>query len=469
MNKKQNILLIFIIFLIIITTVIAIMLCTINNITEQNISNVKNDDAQHYVQNTVSDKMELNKYELDPDIKKDLLDEGEEIIYTYNNKLEHVTDRNKYFTIKAIFDNYINMLGYGNEKYVLDILSPQYKKEYNINENNIKNTLKIPQPNNPKQYYVTNIQEMLNTEIDFSLYVYIIKAKCRLVGENTIFDISAMIEVDETNNVYNLYPETYIKDKGLDNLRQGDTLNYIKEEISNREKNNFKYVTKTDVEMANEYFDHYQELINYYPDQAFEKLNPEYMQKRFGNKENFLKHLEENKNTLSYMQIDKYKVYSRDDYADYVCTDKYENLYTFRQQGGTMRYSVFLDNYTVPAQYYIEEYNEKSERAKIPHNLSKVMNMINTKDYNALYNVLDPTFRENNFKTVEDLKQYIKSNIYNQNAIEINDYEDSKYEYYVCKCDIINMDNRNQKRSATIVVEQGKGLDFKMSFSFENN
>lgn len=463
MDKKQNILLVFIILLIIIITVIAIMLAKNNN-SNTNNANINNSDQQYM--EGFENYIDTSKDEYNIE-ENGLLEEGEEIIYTYNYKLEHVTDRNKYFTIKAIFDNYITRLENGSYKYVLNILSPQCKKEYNINAENIVEILKIQQSNNPMQYYVANIQEMLYTEIDFYTYVYIIKAKYRLWGQEETFDISVMIEVDETNRVYNIYPEKYIKDKGLDTLTQGDTLNYTKEEINDRENNNYKFVTKTDVEMANEYFNHYQELINYYPDIAFDKLDVEYMQKRFGNKENFLKHLEENKSVLSYMKIDKYKVYSGEGYADYICTDKHDNVYMFRQKGGVMRYTVFLDNYTVMHEQEKATYNEMDIETKARYNIRKFMNMVNTKDYNAIYNTLDTTFRENNFKTIDDLKLYIKNNMYNLNDIKIIDSDTEKYKYYVYNYKIINSENEQQSKEMTIIINQTEGAEYTMSFSFK--
>ena len=459
-------------FIMIIITISIVLFGNILNMNNKQNNNISLNSSKDYFSNSIELKDNTSAF----NNRGEFIPEYEDPVYEYPddhemepiNELKYVSTSSDFFTINALYDNYINLISQKSKNVLKDILSPNYIAEYNITDSNIFNILQLPNLENPKQYYKTNITEMLTTQLNDNTYVYIVKGNCRIVGNNTIFTVQVMFGVDALNKTYYVYPEQYLQDKGINKLKLSNSFNIKLEEIKEQEYNKFNYITKTDVEMANEYFNHYQELINYYPDQAFERLNSEYMQKRFGNKENFLKHLEENKNVLSYMQIDQYKVYSRDDYVDYVCTDKYDNLYIFRQQGGVMRYSVFLDNYTVPAQYYVEEYNKKSERAKIAYNLSKIMNMINTKDYNALYNSLDSTFRENNFKTVEDLKQYIKSNIYNLNAIEIKDYEDSKYEYYVCKCDIINMENRDEKKSANIVIDQEEGMDFKMSFSFNN-
>lgn len=459
----------FIIFFVIIIVILAVALFeNIRPISKNKNNNMTQNTEKDYIYNRVDLNIDSNvSNSITEDIENDVEypDEGEYIII---NKLNYANTTLDFFTINSLYNNYINLISQKSKNVLKDILSPNYITEYNITDSNMFDALQVPSLDNTKQSYKTNITEMLTTQVNDNTYVYIVKGNCRIVGNNTIFPMQVMFWVDKLNKTYYAYPEQYLQDKGINQLKLGDPFSVELEEIKEQEYNKFKYIMKSDVEMANEYFNNYKELINYYPDQAFEKLNPEYMQKRFANKENFLKHLEENKKVLSFMKIEQYKVDSRGNYVDYICADKYDNLYIFRQEDGIMQYSVFLDNYTVPAQYYVEEYNKKSERAKIAYNLSKIMNMINTKDYNALYNSLDLTFRENNFKTVEDLKQYIKSNIYNLNAIEIKDYEDSKYEYYVCKCDIINMENRDEKKSANIVIDQGEGMDFKMSFSFNN-
>ena len=132
-----------------------------------------------------------------------------------------------------------------------------------------------------------------------------------------------------------------------------------------------------------------------------------------------------------------------------------------------MQYEVFLDDYTIMSEEQLQYYNKLDEFDKSKYNMSKFIKMVNTKDYKAIYNVLNETFRNNNFKSVDDLKQYIQNNMYELNDIEIDEYDDETYEYYVFNCIITNMRNANESKSMTIIIDQGEGTDFTMSFSFE--
>ena len=451
-------------YLIILFVIIIIIICTLLfNIVSTD--NRNNEIGKNWINNTVG---EQNLTIENVETENVLEDNDYNINVEMDNKLSYVDNRSDYFTVSALYNNYINLIGYKNKNTLKNVLSPEYITEYNVTDDNIFNILSVPLVENTKLYYKTNITEMLTTQIDSSINIYIVKGNCRIVGKNTKFSVQVMFEIDTQKNIYNTYPYQYIKDNGIDNLKDGDILNnYNKEEIEDRKNNRFNYVTKTDSEMAEEYFNHYSELRSHYQDEAYSRLNSEYAQRRFGSKENFQNHLKQNGEVLSLMQIDKYKVISTQNYTDYVCSDKYENIYIFRQQEGIMRYGVFLDNYTVMLEEYMEEYNQLDKFGKAKYNLTKFINMVNTKDYGAIYNVLDNLFKSNNFKTQSELNKFIKSNMYDLNAIQIDDADNESYEYYVFSCRIINRKDDSQIKKMTVVINQSEGTDFTMSFSFE--
>jgi len=418
----------------------------IGNIIENNVvNNIENNDG--YLE-----EEEENEYDIDLE---------------FDNKLSYVTNRADYFTISSLYESYINKIADKDNEWLQNTLSPNYIKNYSITENNIFNKLTVPAKENNNQYYKINITEMLNTQIDGTTYVFIVRGKCRIVGNDTIFSVPVMFEMDKLKKAFYIYPYQYINDNGINKLGNGDILkNHKKEDVEAKKDNTFNFVVKTDADVATEYFNNYAELIGYYQDDAYSNLNNEYSKKRFGSEENFKNYLKENSEVLSTMEIDKYKVYSTQNYTDYICTDKYDNLYIFRQQGGIMRYTTFLDNYTVLTDSYAKEYNQLEKFEKGKYNLNKFINMVNTKDYNAIYNVLDNTFRSNNFNNQLELEQFIKNNMYSLNRIEINDYNNETYEYYVFEVILQNMKNTEERKKMTVILNQTESTDFTISFSF---
>lgn len=408
-------------------------------------------------------------------LKKNLImkekDEYKDIPYKYDidNSLKYVNDRSEYFTISGIVDNYINLIGNENEVKLFNIISPQYAKEYNVTVENILNKLEIPKTDNMYQYYNCTINNMLVAQLDSETSIYIVNGKCRIVGKDTIFNVEVMVEVNNVSKLYNLYPSQYVNDKELNKIKIGDNIvddNYKKEEISNRNNNNFTYVRITDNEMANKYMENLKELLLYYEDDAYNKLNIEYSKLRFEDEKNFKKYLTDIKTKTQLMQLSKYKVEANNNYTDYICSDRYNNYYIFREEDGIMRYSVFLDSYTINLPSSLEKYNSSSTIEKVGYNIQKCIEAINNKDYSYVYKKLDETFRASKYNTEETFEKIIKNNLFDNNVIE-KASKLNEGDTYIYEIVIRNGNNNEQKKNVTIIMEIGEGTDYTMSFSFK--
>lgn len=437
-----------IIFFSIIVTIILISL-TIIKIN----SNSGDDDA---ISNNTFTQNNITEIEIPED-------DTYEIKNNISKRLTFVENRSNYFIIKNIFDKYVNIIGEEENNVLNNMLSTQFKNQYGTYD-----SVNVPKLTNSSQYYRTTINEMLVTQIDNTNYVYIVKANCRVVNmDNSIFTITLMIEIDTVNELYYIYPEKYVNDNRYNNLKSGDTINFSVEPINNNVANKYNKITKTDSEMAEEYFNDYKELLKYNQNEAYQKLNSNYAKSRFGSKDSFNKYLENNKSNIALMKINQYKLYNSDNYTDYICTDQYNNYYIFRQQNGIMRYTVFLDTYTIELDIFKEEYNNsKDDESKLSIQLGKITQMLNNKDYNAIYNKLNETFRNNNYTNVSSLEEYLKNNIYNINSIVINEYEKND-DYYVCKATIQNQKNTNESKDINLIIKLIDSNNFEMSFSFE--
>ena len=348
----------------------------------------------------------------------------------------------------------------------MDIVSSKYIKEYNINESNILNIIEIPKMTNINQYYKIVILDILTAQIDQKTSIYIIKGKGRLVGNSDTFEYNIMIEIDNNQSVYSIYPDKYLKDKGYDKLVQGNQINYTANNIIKNTNNEFIHNLKDDLDMAKEYFNNYTEMLAYYNQDAANKLDIEYIKEKFGSKQNFYNYLDEIKYTIYTMQINKYKVYHTKYYTDYICTDQYENHYIFRQKNGITDYTVFMDSYTVDLDTYKENYNNGNEENKVDIQIEKFNQMLNTKDYDAIYNKLNIVFKQNNFNSVKTLQEYLQKNAYEINKIEINDLYLNE-DYYICECTLKNFKNTNESKKINIIIKLIDYNNFEMSFNFE--
>ena len=83
-----------------------------------------------------------------------------------------------------------------------------------------------------------------------------------------------------------------------------------------------------------------------------------------------------------------------------------------------MDYDALLDNYTIESQEYIDKYNSLTDEQKVNVSVAKVLKMINTADYTNLYNIVDETYKQNNFPNQEIFENYIKNNFFRYNILE---------------------------------------------------
>ncbi len=454
MKKSQKKILILLLAVIITILVILALLTSIKK---------KSNDA-----NTVNDPNDVNQLEEDfSDIKTEEV--GGEAFNAQNlpqnNQIVNVSGKLNYFKIKSILENYISITGSRDQR-VLEILSARYVSEYNVNANNVFNKLNIKQLQNPKQYYRVVANEILTAKIDSNTNIYIVSGNYRIMGNDNGDSIKIMIETNEIDKTYAIYPEEYINSNGFGNIRINDYINFEKEDINKNSYNQFTNKTITDKEMVSEYFNQFRELINYYPDLAYEKLNKEYASKRFGNQNEFLKYREQNRFRFALMDINEYKSEKETDYTDYICTDYYNNIYIFRQSEWMTNYSVLLDDYTIMPNYEKKEYNSLTDYQKAKENVKIFENMLNNKDYLAIYNILDNTFKGNNYSNVDKLREVLNNNVYRTNGVNITDFDLDDSNYYVFKCELENKENSNEKKNMTIIIGLGEETNFTMSFSF---
>ncbi len=451
MNKSRKVVLILIIVFLVIVCSIIISLYNLNKKVNKNSTNnnTVNKLDNEYLQNTdtIYDDSMAQKIDIDKILK-------------------YETVSTDYITMNALTENYINLIANKDTTKLNALLAPSYKEKYNINSNNMFKILTVPQLTDYRQTYKLTINEMLNAQIDETIFVYIIDSKCRISGTDNIFSLRVMFEVDTANKTYIIYPYQYINDKGYNKLKSGDKIDFDKEEIISSEYNTFNYISYNDNEMANMYFNEYMELLMYYQDDAYNMLDSEYSNKRFGNSNTFKAWIKENSKTIFSSQVNKYAISYKNNHKVYICVDNYNNYYIFNEQDGIMRSKVTLDNYTILSDTDTQKYQQATEVNKAKYQVETLIQKINMKDYKSIYDKLDSTFRNNNFKTVDSLKEYIKNNFYDINSIDVKDiYEEENYNVF--KCEITNLRNNDETKQLTVVVSIKEGMDYAMSFSFE--
>ena len=202
----------------------------------------------------------------------------------------------------------------------------------------------------------------------------------------------------------------------------------------------------------------YQSEVLYDQEIAYNNLNEEYRNNRFGSFDNFMTYARQNIIRNVKLKLAKYQINNYDGYKQYVCQDGDDNYYIFNEKG-VMNYSLLLDTYTVNIPKFTEKYDKADDQVKVGMNIEKILSAIKEKDYNYIYNKLDDTFKKNNFDSVDKLKEYIQKT-FTSDKVTYNEFKNlgGIYTYKL-------LINGNSDSNVTIIMQLNDNYDFKMSFS----
>ena len=377
-------------------------------------------------------------------------------------EITRVTNKNKYYAVKNIAINYITILLEGNKEKAYNLLNPNYKERFGINEENVLDKLGMQEKEIEEDFKVT-ILDMYYVEESMQFTTYFLFGKVRNAKETQ--EIQLMVQIDSYNNAYYILPEEYMKKNGYENGKISGTYETDLEEIKANVDNKFNYINITTSELITEYIANYKDMLTYDLEKSYEYIDMEYREKKFGDYKNYEKYVKENKSKLLSIYITKYQEIKGEDYNLYICLDRKDNYYIFKETA-IMQYGLIFDTYTIDLLPFVEKYETSDEQTKVAMQIEKIIQAINTQDYNYVYNKLAPTFRQNYFQTKEELEQYIKNAFFEQNKVEYVELE-TQEENYMYTIKIINAKNEIENMQKTFVVKLEEGTDFICSFQVE--
>ena len=233
--------------------------------------------------------------------------------------------------------------------------------------------------------------------------------------------------------------------------------------ISKNKYNLFKNINVTNEDMARNYLNDYINKALNYPELAYNLLDEEYKNKRFGNLEEYKNNMSENENQMENTTMVKYGVNEKDNYTEYIIVDNFDNYYTIKENG-IMNYTILLDNYTIKTEEFITTYNKASDAKKVATDIEIFIKMINNKDYKNAYECLSSEFKQNYFKTIDEFKNYVQKNFYDTNYITIKNVQ-TKSNVYTCTANIksgvgVAADDMDKN----FIIKLNPNAEFELSF-----
>lgn len=404
------------------------------------------------------------------DNKQEQGDVGDIIDYN-ETKVEPVADNIDFFTIQNCIQNYLDTININNSTYenddgtidvtaiktdIYNLLSKKYIQENSITTNNL---LEKIDKSEEKLIFVPLKMNYLELENNTKYTVY---GFCQKLNNQFVKDLYFIVDVDNQNKTFSITPLQNQQYESFDNIE----LN--RENIEIEVKDNNKYINQkiTDQYLCEQYLLIQKRLILSKTEESYNYLDEDYRNKRFKTIEEYKKYVSESQNHILKIALKEFKVNRTSDNTEYICKDQYDNYYIFNAKE-VLNYKVRLDAYTIETEEIRNEYMKYSEQKKVTFNVNKWIQMLNNKDYENAYNLLNETFRNTNWNSVEDFKAYIKQNYPLYYKIEYQQYQTvgTNYTQTIILKDIEGK-NQNQK-NITIIMRLKENMDFEMSFNLE--
>lgn len=392
---------------------------------------------------------------------------------------EEIKDYKTYFSVKEVINNYITYMKQINgDEYVdtsrlnmtkaeiaeamqedgLDaiksILDDDYKK--NVSDNSIiqiQNQYKQNGTYDKEVTYSLNIDNVYECQLTNNIIITLAEAK--LNGK----ELNVLVKFDNKNNTYSMFLDDYVSKYNYNKNMDKKDFNISKNEIIKNSYNNNIKVDDSEVYVITQYFSDFRMKMLNDTEVAYRELDSDYAQKKFGDYSNFQNYINENKESITYAGINKYQVVENSDNKEYICIDENGKYYIF-VESGIGKYTVVLDTYTIDLPEFLTKYNSSNERIKVGMNIQKVFEAINDKDYEFVYNKLDSSFKQNNFKTLSEFKDYAEKNFVGKQL----KYDECQQQGSIYVFNITITDGTNQT-GKNVIMKLLDGTDFVMSFN----
>lgn len=366
-----------------------------------------------------------------------------------NAYIEKETDDNKIFAI----NEYINQM-----------LSYENNEDSEAVGQIVSNPQEIEALDLKRKQSIFYVQEIYRRE-SLEKVNYFVRGILRTIDTNyeeTLSETYFKVDLDYITNALQMS----VIDQATFNQATQDTETIVEDfNIELNEYNGFEQKGYSTQEICNNYLSDFVIKLKYDRELAFEFVDDEYKEQKFNNDLNaFNEYIDNNQDRLYNVTIQSYLEDIKESSIEYTILDTYDNYYIIDCAGG-LDYKIILDNYTIETEEFISAYEQATEQEKVTTNISKVVQWINTKDYEQIYNKLDATFRQNNFPNLDTFETYMQENFFSFNNMEVQSIEKIS-DNYVCEVTLSSgYGVASEQTTKTFIMQLKEGTDFVMSFT----
>lgn len=364
---------------------------------------------------------------------------GEPIIETETieeDQEEFEIQRTEYNAIKTVTNQYLQSQNTEDSNMVID----------NIEE-------KIKQLEEQKVFLPVRMKKMTSRDV----MTYIVQGVTQDYDYKLEEEMCLIVNIDYRNLTFTIEPSN----QSYDDITEVKQLS----QIEKNDTNQFRNTVQNEEQIVSDYINLYKRYALGNPQIAYNYFDKDYRDKRFGSIENYKAYVEKNKEEIKNLEGYQYQVNNYEGYTQYVCKDKYENVYIFNEES-IMNFTIQLDTYTIPTEKFLDNYEKAKEDKRVKMNIEKWIQMLNNRDYASAYSVLDETYQDSNFVSVEEFETKMRESLPLHYKIEykVASKENETYIQNIVLSDITGEEEKSLHMS--IIMQLKDDYEFVMSFSF---
>lgn len=355
---------------------------------------------------------------------------------------------------------------------ILDIREETSYKGYVIIQKCIGNYIEYSNASNEEKLAAILEKEEKTEKFDELYYLKIEQIyKIERINDTTYFvettlddkNVYFVINVDYITKSYNIRKstETEYKNAKENNV---DTKYLQSIEIKSNDYNKIEDKDLSNEQVMSKYFYSYLQLELTKPEVAFTILEKGYKSQKFGNDINkYKKYIENNKEKLSDTAIVESSVKASDNSTQYTIVDTYGKTYIIKEYKYT-DYTIEIQEDNKENEEYLNKYLALSPTEKVEENIKRVYQLIDDKEYESVYNLLDSQFKSSNFATLEQFENYAKETFFEYNVLGKITIQEQGQNY------VINVPYKDgyssvaEKREKNFVMRLQENTDFILSF-----
>lgn len=425
----------------------------------------------------------LSQKEAEWQEEKKILDQGNTPPSSFEKNI--VTDHSTFFSVGDAIQKYLNSISFNLEEissepvrgskklnaatlYAQDqgITDGDSKKEaiYNFlnpeyiskNDISVSNVLEKVYNNDKVKFIPLKMYELLgNNKTQYSVYGIM-----QGIDEDKQEQVYFIVEVDKRNASFYITPVKFDEYQDVNEI----PLTGKDENIELNKNNYFSFSIMEENDIAQKYFTYYKSMMLESPETAYEMLEEEYRNKRFGSLDEFKDYIVKNQEEIESYLAKEYEVNALEDATEYVCQDQYKHSYIFKVSA-VMQFQVKLDTYTIESEETKQKYQMANERRKVEMNVDKWIQMLNHRDYKAAYQVLDESFKSQYFQDLNSFELYMREKFPLYYGINLSDFsnEAGVYIQKILMTDITaKMKNPLHENIIMKLTDEGFVMSFKI-------